>query len=337
MDTEKKSKKISRVSFSDGFEKVQSNIPALFFTVLAALVIMFGICAVVFSTSVKGAEKVLVPNVVGEKLEDAILEMQVKELYPKISLRYTDAGIEKGVVLEQNPVAGAIVKGYSRVTLVVSRGPVEANVENYVGKTLKDYNYGDELAEGKKKSIISLASPIYKNSSAPEGTIIAQYPAAGTAVYDSLAVQLVVSKGAADKKITVPALDYCDVSEFLSMAGKTPVIFDVATRLAADDEEPGTVVAPGVLASEYARVKVDYLVTADSDSKIAYGVLEEVTPEYPVPVKVVLESISEKGDVSTLATISHTGGVVTIPYAAEKGSTLVLTVNNKVTSRVSLG
>jgi beta-lactam-binding protein with PASTA domain len=40
--------------------------------------------------------------------------------------------------LEQSPEAGAIVKGYSRVSLVVSRGVVVDTVGNYVGMNIDD-------------------------------------------------------------------------------------------------------------------------------------------------------------------------------------------------------
>ena len=144
-----------RINVAENYEKVQENIPALVKTVFAALFIMALSTLAVFFIRVKGAEQTLVPNVVGIQLEDAIVELQVKQLYPKIKLRYTDDGVEKGVVLEQSPSARSMVKGYSTVTLTVSRGPVQATVEDYVGKNVKDLKIGDEqLAYGDNKSVL---------------------------------------------------------------------------------------------------------------------------------------------------------------------------------------
>ena len=85
--TKNKAKKIKekkthqfRISFSEGYEKVQSNIWMLIITCVSAFLIMFLVAILVFFKNVEGPEKVLVPNVVGKQLEDALLEMQAKEL-----------------------------------------------------------------------------------------------------------------------------------------------------------------------------------------------------------------------------------------------------------------
>ena len=78
------------VKFEEGYGKLQSSIPVLIITCVLALVLMLFVTLVVFFNNVQGPEKVLVPNVIGKNLEDALLEMQVKELYPKINLRYSD-------------------------------------------------------------------------------------------------------------------------------------------------------------------------------------------------------------------------------------------------------
>ena len=64
-------------------------------TVILSLVIALSACLAVFFASVQGAEKVLVPDVVGESLTDALLKMQAKELYPKIQLKYSDSPGDK--------------------------------------------------------------------------------------------------------------------------------------------------------------------------------------------------------------------------------------------------
>ena len=120
------------------FQSLQASGKALLVTVLAAIIFMFAICLIVFFASVKGEEQVLVPNVVDKTLTTALLEMQAKELYPKLQLRYTDSPDDKDKVLSQNPDAGAIVKAGSRVTITVSRGVIIDHVENYVGSKLDD-------------------------------------------------------------------------------------------------------------------------------------------------------------------------------------------------------
>ena len=102
-EVEKKEKKpfTFGVKFVENYEKLQSNIPVLIITCVTAFVVMLFVACVVFFNNVKGAEKVLVPNVVGKSLEDALLEMQVKELYPKINLRYSDTPGDEGSFLNR--------------------------------------------------------------------------------------------------------------------------------------------------------------------------------------------------------------------------------------------
>ena len=168
--TKNKAKKIKekkphqfRISFSEGYEKLQSNIWMLIITCVSAFFIMFLVAILVFFKNVEGPEKVLVPNVVGKQLEDALLEMQAKELYPKINLRYSDVPGDEGAILEQSPKAGAIVKGYSRVSLVVSRGVVVDKVDDYVGMNIDDLQLKlQTLFAGQTKPLIVLGNPKYK-------------------------------------------------------------------------------------------------------------------------------------------------------------------------------
>lgn len=331
-----------RLEVEENYEKVQENIPALVKTVIFALGLMALVTCAVFFIRVKGAEQVLVPNVVGIQLEDAIIEMQVKQLYPKVKLRYTDSGVEKGVVLEQSPSAGAIVKGYSTVTLTVSRGSVQATVEDYVGKTDKDLKIGDELALGNTNSPI-VFSPIYKYNDAPEGTVIAQFPAKGKQIFNKTNVSVVVSKGPVKKNVEVPELMGATVQDFFSKAQSTPLIFDVTSHAVAEGEEAGTITSLGNTTGlkEYSRLTVDFafpIASAEpSEKEMTYGLLQETLAEYPVPVKMELAAVSSEGEKTVLYVFSHTGGNLSIPYAVERGTTLVFTVNNKETVRKLVG
>lgn len=329
-----------RINVAENYEKVQENIPALVKTVFAALFIMALSTLAVFFIRVKGAEQTLVPNVVGIQLEDAIVELQVKQLYPKIKLRYTDDGVEKGVVLEQSPSARSMVKGYSTVTLTVSRGPVQATVEDYVGKNVKDLKIGDEqLAYGDNKSVLKFDSPIYKYDDSAEGTVLAQFPAPGLDVFQTTNVQLVVSKGAAKKNVEIPALYGMTIQDFFDKAQNTPLIFDVTAHVAAEGEVPGTITTNTSTGSvqEYSRIAVDFafpeapIITEDEE--IAFGLIEEELADFPFPVKMELDAISTEGETTRVASFRHTGGKIAVPYAVAKGTTLVFTVNNKVATR----
>jgi len=100
---------------------LNQNKKAFFLVVVLALIFMFALCWIVFFITVRGPEQVMVPNVEGKELTTALLELQAKELYPKIQLKYTDNPDDAGKILNQNPESGAIVKAGRRINLTVSR------------------------------------------------------------------------------------------------------------------------------------------------------------------------------------------------------------------------
>jgi len=119
-------------------DSIEGNGKVIVITSLVMLLFFVLISTIVFFMSVKTADQVLVPNIEGEKFEDAVLKLQVKELYPRLQLRFSDNPEDAGKVLEQSPPAGTIVKAGKRINIVVSSGAVLDRVENYVGKTLSE-------------------------------------------------------------------------------------------------------------------------------------------------------------------------------------------------------
>lgn len=342
MDTEKAKSKIKDMGMdvSSTYKKLESNIPALVFTVIAAIIIMFMVCFAVFSFSVKGAEKQLVPNVVGLELEDALIELQSKEIYTKISVRSTDETTEKGIVLSQKPKAGSIVKAFSRITLVVSRGRGQESVPDLVGRNVSELNIGDELALGKSDSLISYLNPIYKKSSEPAGKIISQNPKAGTEVYKNTKVQVVVSTGKDKQQVETPAITAMNLNDFLNTMQTSKITYDVSTRMATEGEVVGTVFSKsesGKSVDIYSHYPVELLVSGKDNETNITGVFSEEIDNYPFPVDLKLEVISSKGEKSTLVKIKHPGGTVTIPYSVDKGSILIFSVRNKEKARVNIG
>ncbi|MBP5567896.1 MAG: PASTA domain-containing protein [Treponema sp.] len=324
---ESKIKKIfTKVDIEDTYNKLESNVPALAVTVICAIVLMAFICCAVFFARVKGPEKVLVPEVTGMQLEDALLVLQTKQLFPSIILRPSDT-VEKGVVMDQDPKAQALKKGRSDITLYVSRGQVLENIENYVGKDID--SVADASDDSKKKSAIVFNNPIYKYSDKKEGTILAQNLKEGTPVYSKTNVQLVVSKGASKKSVTVPALFEKPVDEFYKAIKNTNIIYDVTSHLAGPDETIGTVSTKdtGKTVQEFERVSVDFAFPAGNIDDTFYGIFEDTVIDYPVPVKMKLESISNDGEHQVLTEFYHKGGTVTIPYSLKRGTTVYFYIN----------
>ena len=169
-------KKLS--SFGIDLDKTEETIRTnrkLIFTVAALMLcFMFLAALAAFFISVKSPERVMVPDVTGKDLADALQEMQAKELYPKIRLRYSKSPEEKGSVLEQSPSGGTIVKAGERINLTVSQGVVLDRVENYVGMKIDDVRAQlQTLFASSSVQMIKLPDvPIYKEDAAEAGTIL---------------------------------------------------------------------------------------------------------------------------------------------------------------------
>ncbi|MCQ2596691.1 MAG: PASTA domain-containing protein [Treponema sp.] len=338
---EKKPFTIRLVSFKEMYARIRDNLPLMLGTLFVSFVVVALLAIVVFFASAKGPEKVMVPDVVGKKLENGLLEMQVKELYPKISLRYSDTPGDEGMILDQSPKAGAIVKGYSRVSLVVSRGVVADRVGNYVGIKLDEMRMNlQTLFAGSTRPLILIGDIVYKPDTTEAGTILEQDPPEGTNITDPITVNLVVSRGPQYENTRPPVLRGSSINDMLQVITRSKLIFDFTSHVALEDEVPGTVTDYQKFEDEfvpnYTRVTVDMAMPESNDDGNRYGIFEKTLDAYPYPVPMRLEAVPEEGNSYTIINFAHTGGSVTIPYIVPAGTTLVLYAGDKVAGRETI-
>ncbi|MBQ7158084.1 MAG: PASTA domain-containing protein [Treponema sp.] len=320
-----------RVSFLNTMEKLQANGKSLVLLIFSAVVVMFIACLAVFFAFVKSPEQVMVPDLEGKLWSEALMEMQAKELYPRVQLRYTDSPDDEGKILNQNPIAGAIVKAGTRVTLTISRGIVIDHVENYVGMKLDEVRLKlQTMFTGSARPLIVLNNPVYKPDQAEAGVILEQDPPEGTIISSPVTVQLVVSRGPDYEQTRVPNLVGKTVNDVLSQIGQSRLIYDFVSHLASGDEKPGTVTGQETFKTDYVknytRVQVELAMPAKSDDGMVYGIFSEQLTEYPYPVSMSLDAVPDGGNRYNLVTLNHTGGSLTIPYAVPRGTELVFTV-----------
>ena len=332
-----------KVGFNSGMQSLDSSGKALGLTFLAALVIMVAVCVAVFFVTVKGAEEVLVPNVVGKSLEEGILEMQVKELFPKIQLRYSNKVGDEGIILEQNPPGGTITKASRYIELVVSRGVVIGQVENYVGMQLDELRMNlQTLFSGSTKPLIILDEPMYKADSSAAGTILEQDPPAGTKISDPITLSLVVSRGPTFEKTRVPMLVGMSVNDVLTQMSRSKIAFDFTAEsspeVADSTETTGIVVSQqqtDEFVTNYSKVSASFIFPSLPVNGNTYGIFATNLPSYPYALSIRVEAFSD-GEHYNLVQFSHPGGRVTIPYAVPVGTTLVLYVEDKETARITV-
>ncbi|MDY2843720.1 MAG: PASTA domain-containing protein [Treponema sp.] len=328
----------------DTVDALQANGKVLFGTVVLALILMFAVCWTVFFATVRRPEQVMVPNVVGKELASALLEMQAKELYPKIQLRYTDNPDDAGKILVQNPDAGAIVKAGRRINLTVSRGVIVDHVGDYVGQNFDDVKINlQTMFTGSTKPLIVLAEPVYKPDTSAAGTVIAQTPAAETPISNPVTVKLVVSSGDNFSNTRIPNIVGMNFSSLLKFLSTSKVVFEFietdADKAVYNSKDDSVSVVVSQESSEkeyvpnYTHVKAEIALPRGNFSGKVYGLFTANLPNYPYAVDMTLENVGSDGITETVVSMKHNGGKVTIPYFAERGNELVLSVAGKKTVR----
>lgn len=330
-------KKKFKFSWKGSLDDLQKDGKILASTVVLAVILMFVSCLAVFFTSVQGAEKVLVPNVVGKSLADALIEMQKKELYPKIQLKFSEVPGDKGTILEQDPSSGSIVKAYRRVNLTVSRGIPQDFIQDYSGKKIDEVRNTLEFLFSGEDSLLEIAPTVYKTDDSPAGTILAQYPGEGFPLDQKTKIFFVVSSGKDLPRAAIPQADGSSIKQFLEKIGSYKVIFDFSAEENPANPENGKIVlekSEGEV-KQYERLDAKVLVQPRTDEKKnVQGVFSVELPEYNYPVPVKFVSVDSDGKNSVLADFVHPGKNFSIPYDVRKNSTLILYVMDEEYARI---
>lgn len=312
----------------ESFDKEHYRIIAYGLGAVIALMIVAGLSA--FLLSLRGAEQTMVPDVRSMELAQALVKLQEKELYPRISLRFTDNPLDQGTIVEQSPAAGTIVKAGRRIALTVSRGAVIKKVENFVGQDLNEAKiHLQSLFAGTKPLLSVKEPPVYVFDKAPAGTILEQKPLPETEIAGLTPLELVVSRGPEKAQVRVPDLMGLSIDDVLLQVEKTDLVVDFSMRAASRSERFGAVVSQtptaGSMIGANARVAITITTPTTDKGEIA-GVFSRDLPEYPYPLKVSLVAISPSGVRAPLLTVNHPGGPFTAPYVLPSGDFLELSV-----------
>jgi beta-lactam-binding protein with PASTA domain len=136
-----------------------------------------------------GPAPVTVPNVVGMTQANASAAITAASLTPGVVSTQTSTTVAAGVVISQNPAAGASAPMGMNVALVVSVGP-PVSVPPVVGMT---QSAATSTIQG--VGLVVSGSTTQTSATVAAGSIISENPAAGTPVAPGSGVALVVSLG----------------------------------------------------------------------------------------------------------------------------------------------
>ena len=324
----------------DSMESYVANHLRLFISMAIGILAFVGIIAIViFFVAVRGAEQVMVPEVRGLELTEALMELQTKELYPRLQLRYSQSARDKGLILEQEPRPGTIVKAGRRIRLVVSQGVIVNSVENYTGRTIDEVRmdlqtlFASEQGAG-SQPLLSLKEPLmYEYSAEAPGVILQQNPPPGTEISGPVALEFVVSRGVENAVRSIPTLTGLSVTEALERIGSSGIDFVFTLREPRDREKGETVVfqSPPGESRAPANTVVQITVTAPDElpEGEVSGLFKYTIPKNPYPLSVRLEALLPDGERRRLVTVEYPGGDFTVPYRLPQGSTLILSMLNR--------
>lgn len=218
---------------------------ALTFLLFFGLIV--GAVALAFSLFGGGHEKVEVPKVVGQPLEQAQAILEQAELRSKVTDREFSETVPEGYVVAQDPEDGVKADKDSTVALVISKGPERVEVPDVVGKTEADARVAIEAAGLKVGSVRPEVSKVVE-----QGKVISQSPASRERVEKGTSVDLVVSSGKEIVKVPdVRGLAEDRAKEILLSRNLDPIVKEVCNTsqrsgtVVDQDPAPQTEVAEG--------------------------------------------------------------------------------------------
>jgi len=316
----------------EGLEDSMGNNLRLFIGLTVGLLVFVGLIALsVFFIAIRGKEEVMVPDVVGKELPLALIELQEKELYPRIQIRLAAAGEEKGVILEQSPEAGTLVKAERRIELVISHGVALDKMQTFIGKNINDVRSEIRLFNAQSPEVsITLREPfMYQYSGDPAGAVLQQNPAPGADLTGNVILELVVSRGQENTRITVPDLRGSSFTDAITRLDQLKAGFVFTMREAEAGESAGVVYTqdPPAGTEINANGKVTVGVTAPAAAAgEGAGLFVYVLPVNPYPLPLTVEVELPNGTKQTLVSTNHSGGEFSMPYKLPGGSVIILSM-----------
>ena len=194
-------------------------IALIVFLVLAVLGVLLWLFARNLLSSNETAQ-VRVPDVTGFTQDAAVNQLEERGLTAVPETKVSDR--PAGTVIDQDPAPGELVDRGSDVTITIAKPPRQFAVPNVVGMTV------DEAKAALEDANLALGNQQEQESSEPEGTVLAQDPAAGEKVERGTPVNVAVAAPPSTPSPTnVPVTNYTCESLGKAQSGLEGDGFDV--------------------------------------------------------------------------------------------------------------
>jgi beta-lactam-binding protein with PASTA domain/predicted Ser/Thr protein kinase len=161
----------------------------LLYGVLALVVVAALVGAALLARGLlAGPDTASVPDLANDTREAAIAQLEAQGLRPG-TITDRESAVQPGLVLEQNPAAGAVVDQDSTIDFVLSRGPGTRLVPDVSGLSQ------DEATRQLSSMQLQVATTTVDDISEPVGTVSGTSPAPGTSVPTGSTVTLQIVSG----------------------------------------------------------------------------------------------------------------------------------------------
>lgn len=172
------------------------GIPFLIF-----LAVMFTLDKIVMPMVTRQGEAFPSPNLINQRLLEAQISLEELGLTFNVAASEYSPGKPPGVILNQSPLPGTMIKPGREFRFVISLGQKQVVVPNVTGKSVRQAMLDLETA-GLKLGEIAWAF----SDTIPERVVVFSYPAAGTEIPLASFVNLMVNRGRVSTFTYVPNL-----------------------------------------------------------------------------------------------------------------------------------
>jgi len=166
---------------------------------LALVLLLFTVDKIIMPMVTRQGKAFPAPNLINQRLLEADISLQELGLSYKVAASQYSPGRPPGVILNQYPPPGAMVKSGREIRLIVSLGQKQIAVPNVTGKSVRQALL-DLESDGLLLGEIAWAF----SDTVPERVVVFSYPAAGTEIPMGSYVNLMVNRGRVSNFTYVP-------------------------------------------------------------------------------------------------------------------------------------
>jgi eukaryotic-like serine/threonine-protein kinase len=182
---------LQQINDQDGDKKKKKRKwPIVLVSIFLTLVIL-AVLTVTVLPKLLGPKEVLVPDVAGKELDEAMELLQEKGLKIGETVEVTDEEVEEGLIIKTNPKEGKTVKEGQEVDLYLSIGKEKWPLLDYTGR-----QYDDVIDLLNTRGFKDITKTEVYDDTAPAGQIISQNPSSGEEIIPAeTELEFTVSKG----------------------------------------------------------------------------------------------------------------------------------------------